>query len=127
MTNEPIHSRTAPAGGKTSLAERRFPRFPIDVPCLYSVDDGPDGNGTVVNLSRGGCAIRSTLPVQKGDYLRILIFPSTNQPPIEAGLAPVRWATSEQFGVEFMTLSPRDAQRLQSYLTLLESDAPHGG
>ena len=72
-----------------------------------------------VNLSREGCTIRSTTPVQKDDYLGLLIFPSANQAPIEVGVARVRWSANEQFGVEFLTLSPRDASRLQDLLTII--------
>ncbi len=107
---------------ETGREQRKFPRFPVELPCLYSLDNGPDWNGTVVNLSRGGCAIRGMTPVQKGDYLRILLFPSASQAPIEIGLAPVRWATNEHFGVEFITLTPRDAKRLEGYLMFMESD-----
>jgi hypothetical protein len=102
--------------------ERRFHRFPVEIPCLYSIDGGPDSNGTVVNLSRGGCAVHGTLPVKKGHYLQVRLLPDAHHPPIEVGLAPVRWATDHAFGVEFITLAPRDAKRLQGYLTFLEID-----
>ena len=68
---------------------------------------------------REGCAIRSTTPVQKGQYLRVLLFLSANQPPIEVGVVPVRWSANEHFGVEFITLTSRDATRLQDFLTVL--------
>jgi hypothetical protein len=106
----------------TGIVERRFPRFVVEVPCLYSTEAGPDWNGTAVNVSRGGCAIRGVTPVQKGNYLCIRLFPSPTLAPIEIGLAPVRWATEEYFGVEFITLTFRDAKRLQAYLTLIEAD-----
>jgi hypothetical protein len=35
------------------------------------------------------------------------------------GVARVRWAAHEHFGVEFMTLAPRDATRLQDLLALM--------
>ncbi len=114
----PFHSIQ---GSKTGAVERKFPRFPTALPCLYSKDDGPDWNGTTINLSLGGCAILGTTPVEKGDYLRVLIFPSSSQPPIEVGLAPVRWTIGEHFGVEFIMVTARDAQRLQSYLTFHDS------
>lgn len=128
-SDESIPSRIVrSSGSKLGMVRRRFPRFPVELPCLYSLDNGPDWSGTAIDLSRGGCAIRSMTPVQKGDYLKVLIkvliFPSTDQAPIEVGLAPVRWVTTEEFGVEFITLFPHDAKRLQSYLTLIESDSP---
>jgi len=102
--------------------QRKFPRFIVELPCLYSIENGPEWNGTAVNLSRGGCAIVGTRPVQQGTYMRIQIFPSTSGPSIVIGLAPVRWVMNDQFGVEFISLSPPDQQRLQSYVAYLEAD-----
>ncbi|MGH7182716.1 MAG: hypothetical protein ACREJN_12165 [Nitrospiraceae bacterium] len=39
--------------------------------------------------------------------------------PIEVEVAQVRWAASEQFGVEFLTLAPYEAIRLQDLLTII--------
>jgi hypothetical protein len=95
---------------------RKFRRIPVEFPCLFSADGPHEWSGTVVNLSREGCAIRSTAPIAKGDYLRVLIFLSANQTPIEVGLAPVRWSANEQFGVEFITLTASDMTRLHDLL-----------
>lgn len=103
---------------ETRKEGRKFRRFPVELFSLFSAD-GPEWGGTAINLSREGCAIHSTTPVQKGDYLHVLIFPGANQTPIEVGVARVRWAANKQFGVEFITLSQRDATRLQDLLTIL--------
>ncbi len=110
------------AGHRPKMVERQFQRFSVETPCLYSLDGGPDWNGTAINLSRGGCAIHGTTPVQKGDYLQVRLFLAVDHPPIEVGLAPVRWATSAQFGVEFITLTPQDLQRLTEYLAFIQCD-----
>lgn len=101
------------------IAERKYPRFFVDLPCLYSKENGQEVNGTINNLSKGGCAVHSSTPVLKGDYIRLRIFPSSNHPPIEISLAPVRWVRDEQFGVEFITLTPRDSRRLDGYLMFI--------
>jgi hypothetical protein len=103
---------------ETRKEARKFRRIPVELFCYFS-SDGPEWSGTAVNLSREGCAIRSTTPVQKGDYLHVLIFPCANQIPIEVGVAPVRWSANGQFGVEFITLAPGDATRLQELLTII--------
>src|SRR5580765_2126823 len=103
---------------ETRKEERKCRRVPVAFTSLFSAD-GPEWSGTAINLSREGCAIRSTTPVQKGDYLGVLIFPGPNQTPTEVGVARVRWAATAQCGVEFMTLAPRDATRLQDLLTLI--------
>jgi hypothetical protein len=104
---------------ETRKEERKFRRVPVKLSSLCSADGPDEWSGTAVNLSRKGCAIHSTRPVHKGDDLHLLIFPSANQTPIEVGIARVRWAAHEHFGVEFMTLAPRDATRLQDLLTVM--------
>ena len=103
---------------ETRKEKRKCRRVPVDFSCLCSAE-GPEWSGTAVNLSREGCAIRSARPVHQGDDLGVLIFPCANQTPIGVGVARVRWATQEQFGVEFMMLAPRDATRLQDLLTIM--------
>jgi len=104
---------------ETYTEARKFRRVPVEFSCLFSADGPNEWSGTVVNLSREGCAIHSTRPVQQGDDLRVLIFPCANQTPIEVGVARVRWAANAQFGGEFMTLASRDATRLRDLLTLI--------
>jgi hypothetical protein len=120
-----MHSKTpsnpptlSSSPGATRKEERKSRRVPVAFTSLFSAD-GPEWSGTAINLSREGCAIRSPAPVQKGDYLHLLIFPGPSQTPIEVGVVRVRWAANEQCGVEFMTLAPRDAIRLQDLLTLI--------
>jgi PilZ domain len=103
---------------ETRKEARKFRRFPVELTSLFSADE-PEWSGTAIDLSREGCAIRSTTPVQKGDYLHVLIFPGANQTPIEVGVARVQWAANEQFGVEFITLAPRDVTRLQDLLSII--------
>jgi hypothetical protein len=117
QSSNPPNFSSSPS--ETHKEDRKFRRFPVELPCYFSTDGPNEWSGTVVNLSREGCAIRSTTPVQKGDYLRLLIFPSANQTPIEVGIAPVRWSANEQFGVEFITLAPLDATRLRDLLTII--------
>ena len=111
--------RVSLPASQTEKEGRKFPRFEVELPCLFSTDEGADWSGTAVNLSRGGCAIRSTAPVKQGHYLRLLIF-SSHSSPIEIGLAPVRWTMGEQFGVEFILIAPQDVSRLEELLTFEE-------
>lgn len=104
--------------GATCKENRKFQRVPVECFSVFSVE-GPEGSGTVVNLSREGCTVCSASPLPLGAALRVLIYPGANQAPIEVEVARVRWATLGQFGVEFMTLAPREATRLQEFLTLI--------
>ena len=104
---------------ETRLAQRKFQRIPVELHCLFSPDGGEERSGTAIDLSPEGCAIQSTALVHKGDYLRVLLFPSANRKPIEVDVAPVRWSANGQFGVEFITLTPGDSAQLQGLLTIV--------
>ena len=104
---------------ETRQEQRKFRRIPVELHCLFSSGGPDEWSGTVFSLSGEGCAVRSTTPVHKGDYLRVQIFPGANQTPIEVGVAPVRWSWNEHFGLEFMMLTSRDAARLQDFLAML--------
>ena len=97
---------------------RSWRRFSVELSSSLS-STGPEWDGTAVNLSRQGCAIHSTTPVLKGDRLHVLIFPGANQTPIEVEVAQVRWVESVQFGVEFLTLTPGEAIRLEDVLSFI--------
>ena len=77
------------------------------------------GDGLCYNLSSGGCAIESAVPVGKGDYVAIhLNFPDHRDPttPLTVELAAVRWLVQQRFGVEFITMPSGDQQRLRAYV-----------
>lgn len=97
----------------TGFVKRKSPRVAVELPCSYSINEGREWDGIVINLSPEGCAVRKTALVRRGDQLRISIYPSPNRSPIELDLAAVRWSTSAEFGVEIMNLSPMSAKRLQ--------------
>lgn len=74
------------------------------------------GQGTITNLSVGGCSIESkiTLPAQSVVGLKIELPDS--QWPLEIERAVVRWVRGNTFGLEFETLSKPDTTRLQHLL-----------
>ena len=72
-----------------------------------------------LELSNGSCTLEKGWTSQKGDRLHVLIFPGANQTPIEVEVAQVRWVGSEQFGVEFLTLTPGETIRLEDTLTII--------
>ena len=73
---------------------------------MYSVDNCLIRAGRRAICQEEGVPFAA--PLEKGQYLRVLLFPSARHAPIEVGVAPVRWVIGEQFGVELITLSPRD-------------------
>lgn len=70
------------------------------------------GEGTVLNVSVPGCAIRSQKQVQPGSYLEMRMLVPNTSSPLRVGLAKVRWREGEQFGVEFIRMPGHDQVRL---------------
>ncbi len=116
----PTEDPTAPLPSLPSgpNRDRKWQRFPVELFSSVS-STGPGWDGTAVNLSRQGCAIQSAAVVHLGDSLHVLIFPGANQSPIEVEVAQVRWVAGEQFGVEFLTIAPGEAIRLESLLAII--------
>lgn len=98
---------------------RRIPRAPVSFGLMYSGIDGHDvliGDGSVVNLSKGGLGIRGNQPVQVGMELALFLYLPDGEDPLFVLEARVVWASGRQFGVEFKKLSLREGNRLHAFL-----------
>lgn len=78
------------------------------------------GKGTVVDLGVPGCAVESHIAPLPGEYVRLHVL-MPDQGPLEVGLAKVRWAKQDRFGVEFLTVSNGQQVREGRFLRALES------
>jgi len=76
----------------------------------------------MVDLSIRGCAIKSTVPLHKGNLLCLKIRLTDQEPPIEIAQATVRTVTGRRVGLEFVKIRPEEETRLRKLLlTLLQS------
>jgi c-di-GMP-binding flagellar brake protein YcgR len=96
---------------------RQYPRISVDLQVYFSTT----GNtfireGTMFDLSTGGCAVASTTSVQSGSAVRMLIRATDLGSPITIESAAVRWSQHGEFGVEFVGLSEVDQNRLRRLL-----------
>lgn len=82
------------------------------------------GEGTVYNLSTGGCKAESDVAVNTGAYLRVRLHLPDQESSITIDVAAVRWAMGRDFGVEFISLPPGDQEQLRRFLKILETS--HG-
>ena len=58
-----------------SFKERRqLARFPVQWPMLYANEE-LIGQGTLVNVSHGGCQVAGTMPVAVGMLLKVWVSP----------------------------------------------------
>ena len=68
--------------------------------------------GTILNLSVGGCRIRTTFMIKKDDCLGVLIDIPKYDRPLYVSRAEVRWSDGQNFGMEFIQMEMEDQQRL---------------
>lgn len=97
---------------------RKYPRFPVQLPISFTAEE-VEGEGTIYNLSTGGCAVESNTHVPEDSYLQLRIHIPDHRSPIAIELAAVRWALRREFGVEFISLRGEDRERLLRYLIAL--------
>lgn len=105
-----------------SVELRKAKRFPVEASVAFSgVEFIREGEGTVYNLSRGGCAIRSKHTVQPGTYLSLRLHLPDATPPVIIDMAVARWTQPQQFGLEFMLMREEEESRLSRFLAVLEA------
>jgi c-di-GMP-binding flagellar brake protein YcgR len=96
---------------------RQYPRLPVDLQVYFSTTTNTMiREGTMFDLSAGGCAVASTTSVQSGLGVRILIRATDLGSPITIESAAVRWSKHGEFGVEFIGVSEIDKSRLRRLL-----------
>lgn len=98
--------------------ERRFPvRYPISFEGIQGV-----GEGTLFNLSAGGCAIESTTPAQLSAAITLRLRIPTKNMSLEVDQAKVTWTGGQHFGVQFLHLEPQEKDRLQELIADLKNE-----
>ncbi|MGQ0666348.1 MAG: PilZ domain-containing protein [Nitrospiraceae bacterium] len=101
------------------LESRVIPRSPVSFGLMYSGIDGQDvliGDGSVLNLSKGGLGITGNQPVQVGMDLALFLYLPDGEDPLFVLEARVAWTNGRRFGVEFTKVSLRDGNRLHAFL-----------
>ena len=96
------------------MEKRKCPRISVMLPAVFLGERA--GGGLVVDVSLEGCRIRSMVPMQKGDYVRIQI--NLIGDTLTGDLAVVRWSRKEEFGVELIRLASDQQARLHGFLNL---------
>lgn len=102
------------------MDRRKSPHFQVHLPMSFS-GDRVAGEGTVYNLSTGGCKAESDTAVNTGAYLRVRLSLPDQDSSITIEVAAVRWAMGRDFGVEFISLPPDDQEHLRQFLKILDT------
>ena len=106
---------------------RKNQRFDVRFSSTF-VGEALAGQGTITNLSVGGCSIESKITLTAHSIVALKIqFPDSPR-PLEIAQAVVRWAHGNTFGLEFQALSETDTTLLQQRLQDLNhttAQVPH--
>ena len=104
------------------MEQRKNLRFHVQFRSSFSSIAMVGGEGSVVDLSIGGCRIQSPTDVQPGASLEVRIAAIEHEPPILIQQAVVRWNRGRQFGLEFVTMAPEEWARLQHTVNQIEME-----
>jgi hypothetical protein len=101
------------------MEQSRQVRFAVQLPARYG-SDAEKQEGTVLNLSRQGCAMTAQRLPAASSYIAFHVDLLDGQEPVAVGLAVVRWVASHRCGIEFIRMAPEMAARLKAFVELLE-------
>jgi hypothetical protein len=65
-------------------------------------------SGEVTNISPGGCGLRLTKRLRRGQYISLMVYPNDRTAAVQIDLAKVTWVATEWAGVEFLGVSPQN-------------------
>ena len=114
-----------PLQNRRFIELRKHPRIPLPSSALMSfrrlvvsVHDEMDleGEGLLLEISVGGCRIRSDVPLTLGKEYGLILQLSANNTPIRVETAIVRWAKDGAYGLKFMVLHPQEESRIKELI-----------
>ena len=86
---------------------------------LYYAGIGIQGQGTLSNLSIGGCQVQGTIPVKKGTKLTIIILHPETPHPMIVDKARVAWSKGRRFGLSHEVLYPSERRNVLELLHII--------
>ena len=95
---------------------RRYFRCPISIPVVILRADVPDVRCDSVNISEGGMALSTSVPLKPGEKVQVqFTLPGHNAPLLVE--STVSWWKTGHIGVYFISLSPLSTSELQDWLS----------
>ncbi|HSL05915.1 MAG TPA: PilZ domain-containing protein [Nitrospiraceae bacterium] len=103
MANAPKPRPSRPKGSR--FVVRPYRRIPTQH-VLYYLSGKCVGKGIVINLSQSGMRVRGEHEVEPGLNLALRLTLTDDGPTIDIERAMVRWVDGNDFGLDFLRLSP---------------------
>ena len=100
--------------GRQPVDRRQFIRFAVRIPVTFTGE--VRGEGTITDLSMGGCAMEADVKLLTGKVLHLRLKPMEDQPTIGVEGAVVRSVRGTISGLEFLRIAPGDSDRLSKFI-----------
>lgn len=106
------------------MVTRKHRRFPVAMPGTLVQRDHFSHKGSIRDLSWKGCRMESLINPFTGMQITVLLHIPGEVNPIIIENAAVRWCGTHGIGIEFLTLSQPDQDRLRRIIKQLEAKTP---
>ena len=97
---------------------RAMPRLRVQFHAAFS-DTKLEGSGVLLDLSQGGCRIKSPIPVKPDASLALHTYASEYGWPLRVAAARVQWVGGQTFGLAFCRITDAEKERLGKMVTTL--------
>jgi CheY-like chemotaxis protein len=116
LSAQSIHSTLKPAYGLILRERRRYFRCPVAIPVTILRQSLPEVHGYSVNISEGGMAVSTFVPLSAGELVRIQFTLPDHKGPLVAE-SKIKWCKTGHLGVHFVSLSRGRKSDLQDWLS----------
>jgi ActR/RegA family two-component response regulator len=124
LSTESIRSTLKPAYGLILRERRRYFRCPVSVCVTILRRSMPEVRCDSVNISEGGMAVRTLVPLSAGEEVRVQ-FTLPDHKDTFLAESRICWWKGSHLGIRFVSLAPEHKSRLQAWLSRkLEENLP---
>jgi c-di-GMP-binding flagellar brake protein YcgR len=118
MSQPPSHNRRI-------IELRKHPRIFTPSGALFSLkrlispaqsEEHTEGEGTLIELSLGGCRLLSDIPLEIGERYNLILQVTKESCPILVEAAVVRWTKESTYGLKFTSLQSIHESHLRELL-----------
>ena len=118
MSQPPSHNRRI-------IELRKHPRIFTPSGALFSLkrlispaqsEEHTEGEGTLIELSLGGCRLLSDIPLEIGERYNLILQVTKKSCPILVEAAVVRWTKERTYGLKFTSLQSIHESHLRELL-----------
>jgi c-di-GMP-binding flagellar brake protein YcgR len=114
-----------PSHNQRIIELRKHPRIFTPSGALFSLkrlispaqsEEHTEGEGTLIELSLGGCRLLSDIPLEIGERYNLILQVTKKSCPILVEAAVVRWTKESTYGLKFTSLQSIHESHLRELL-----------